>query len=311
MQTRPTPSAAALALLALVVLAAAGCVGTTDEPTGTARPTARAVPASPSTSPTPSPSVAAPSASATPSTPSTPSTASTASDPAAEADGCPPPHDERAALPAPTAEVLSTSNERFTRSPAGRPIDVGITLVEGDAAAERITATVRRHVEDLIAEWDGIVGPPGQDDADHPEPELQLQVSAVRLGTQLVSLELDGFQYLGGASGNAIADAWTFATATGTQLGLDDVGLDGDCLDELGELAADALQDQGVGMFEEAEADLRAGAVALHRWSVTDQHLRLHFPTYEVAPGAAGAPVAEIPLAKLREATGTPLGARG
>lgn len=296
---------AVFAVLALLAVAAAGCTGTAEDaspasPPPTADATAAPQPTS-SVSPSPAPSPS----------PSTEPTPAAAAGPDEDADGCPPPREDRATLPEPASEVPSTSNDRISESPAGRPIEVGLVVLEGGPAAQQVTTAVRRAVQDVIAEWDRATGPPSEDDGTRPPPELQLQVTTTRLGTQLVSFRMEGYQYLGGAAGDALADGWTFATATGDQLDLAEVGLDGPCSDELGGLAADALQAQGIGMFEEAEEELRAGEIPMGRWSVTDELLQLHFPEYVVAPGAAGAPTAEIPLSEVHEVTGTPLGASG
>lgn len=290
--------------LALLALAASGCVGTGDSPASPSQPPTAGATASPRPSPSGSASPTGPAPSPSPSP-----TPAAATGPAAQDDGCPPPGEERATLPDAAAELPSSSNERITESPAGRTIDVDLVVLEGGPAAAEVTAAVRAEVEALVAAWDEAAGPPSGDDGSRPQPELELDVTTTRLGRQLVSFQLDGYEYLGGASGNAIADGWTFATATGARLGLEDVGLGGACTDELGGLAADALQAQGVGMFDEAEAQLRAGEISLERWSVTDEQLQLHFPPYEVAPGAAGAPTATVALADVHAATGTPLGA--
>ena len=50
-------------------------------------------------------------------------------------------------------------------------------------------------------------------------------------------------------------------------------------------MTADALADQGIGMFDEGEQAVRRGEVSLEHWAVTDQQLRVHLPQYAIAPG--------------------------
>ena len=285
-------------LVAVLALATA-CTTGADEPGDgpddpSPDPSAATADPTPDDSPTPTTS---PTASPSPTTPATPPVP-------ADADGCPPAPDERAVLPAPADEPVTTSTEQVTESPAGRTIDVTVLEVAG-AAGPTITRDLRARVDELVARWDEAAGtaPEGA-----PAPELELEVTAARADETLTSVVLTGFEYLGGASGNEISGAVTYATATGTPLTLADVGLDGDCRDELGAALADDLVARGTGLFDEAEQALRAGEVAMDAWSVHDDGtFRVHFPPYEVAPGVAGAVTAVIDLDDVRTLTGTPL----
>lgn len=285
----------AAALLVLV-----GCTDTStdpdDGPTGSPPPTESPSPPTPTATPTASPS---PSPSASP------------TGPAAEADGCPPAHEARAAAPPAADAVPATDTRTITEAPSGREIDVTVVAVSSEGAAgEQITAALDQYIDVLIDRWDETAGPPPEEDDESgtPPAELQVRMTPARVDETVVSVVLEGFEYLGGASGNGLTDGWVFSTATGEGLGLEDVGLDGPCRDELGTLAADALAAEDVGMFEEAEAELRAGEIPMDRWSLHDGSLHLHFPAYELAPGAAGPLTAELDLATVRAATGTPLG---
>lgn len=292
-----TRRAVATAVVTLVV--ASGCSDGGNGPVEDDSPSA----ASPSPAVTPSPSpTAAP----------TPSPSPSPTGPAAEADGCPPERAERApALP--TADTVPTTATReITEAPSGRQIDITLVTVDtAGPAGEQITAALEQHVRQLIERWDETAGPPPDEDAEEegtPPPELQVQLLPARIDETVVSVVLEGYEYLGGASGNGLTDGWVFSTATGEELALADVGLDGPCLDELGDLAADALVAEDAGMFEEAESELRAGEVPMDRWSLHDGSLHVHFPPYELAPGAAGPLTAELDLAAVHAATGTPLG---
>lgn len=289
-----------VAVTAAMLLVAGGCSD-------------RAEPGADSTTP-PGP-VLSPTATA-PATPSATPAASPAASPAGpapEADGCPPAHEDRATTLPLADAVPTTATRQVTEAPSGREIDVTlVTVSTADAVGEQITTALEQHVEQLIEAWDETAGPPpGDDDEEEegtPQPELEVRLTPGRVDRTVVSVVMEGFEYLGGASGNGITDGWVFATATGDEVELADVGLDGPCLDELGTLAADALAAEDVGMFEEAEAALRAGKVSMDRWSLHDDALHVHFPAYELAPGAAGPLTAELDLAAVNAATGTPLG---
>ncbi len=296
--TRRTIAAAAVTLVV-----AGGCTDG-DDPSGggTTSPTAPAptatVSPTPTATPTPSPS---------------PSPSPAPAGPAPEADGCPPAHEDRATALGTAAAAPTTATREITEAPSGRQIDVTLVTVDTTGpTGEQITAALEQHVDRLIDQWDETAGPPPGDDADDeagtPQPELEVRLLPARVDETVVSVVLEGYEYLGGASGNGLTDGWVFSTATGEQLSLADVGLDGPCLDELGTLAADALVAEDAGMFEEAESALRAGEVSMDRWSLHDGSLQLHFPPYELAPGAAGPLTAELDLAAVHAATGTPLG---
>lgn len=293
-RTRRTAAAAAVTLVV-----AGGCTAGGDGPTdaGTTPP------ASPSPAVTLSPTpTARPTAAASPSP----------TGPAAQADGCPPAREDRAAALPIADDAPTTDTREITQAPNGRQIDVTLVTVNTTGpAGEQITATLEQHVQRLIDRWDETAGPPPDEDAEEgstPPLELQVQLLPARIDETVVSVVLEGYEYLGGASGNGLTDGWVFSTATGEDLSLADVGLGGPCLDELGDLAADALVAEDAGLFEEAETALRAGEVPMERWSLHDGSLHVHFPPYELAPGAAGALTAELDLAAVRAATGTPLG---
>lgn len=296
----PTPVVARRTVVAVAaaLVVVAGC---TDGSTAPGEDATASSPRTASPSPTP-PAIPSPSPSASP------------TGPAAEADGCPPPHEDRAAA-LPIADAVPTTDTRtITESPSGRQINVSLVTVSTQGAVgEQITGTLGQHVSTLIERWDETAGPPSEEDdeAGAPPPELDVLLTPARVDEVVVSVVLEGLEYLGGASGNGLTDAWVFSTATGEQIELADVGLDGPCLDELGTLAADALAAEDVGMFEEAEAELRAGEIPMDRWSLHDGSLHLHFPAYELAPGAAGPLTAQLDLATVRETTGTPLGSDG
>lgn len=296
----PTPTLTRRTVVAVVValVAVGGCSdgSTTPGEDPTASPS-RTASSTPTRTATPPPS---PSASPT--------------GPAAEADGCPPvPEDRAAALPTADAEP-TTDTRTITEAPSGRQIDVTlVTVSTHGAVGEQITTTLEQHVGMLIERWDETAGPPSEEDDEGgpPPPELEVLLTSARVDETVVSVVLEGFEYLGGASGSGLTDGWVFSTATGEELELADVGLDGPCLDELSTLAADALAAGDVGMFEEAEAELRAGEIPMGRWSLHDGSLHVHFPAYELAPGAAGPLTAKLDLAAVRETTGTPLGSDG
>lgn len=179
-----------------------------------------------------------------------------------------------------------------------------MATLEGGTGPD-VTAALRDSVDERIAAFDDAA-------ADMPaataDAELRIEVTLARVDERFVTAVLEGYRYTGGASGNALVDGWTFASATGAQLGLAEVGLDGACSDELGALVADALAARDVGLFEEADGALRAGEVDMGRWTLHDDTLAVHFAPYEVTPGVAGAVTARVSLSDLRTATGTPLG---
>lgn len=294
-----TRRAVAAAVVTLVV--ASGCSDSGNGPAEDDSPSA----ASPSPAVTLSPT---PTAAPTPS----PSPSPSPTGPPAEADGCPPERAERApALPTADA-VPTTATREITEAPSGRQVDVTlVTVSTPGVVGEQITAALEQHVQQLIERWDETAGPPPSEDAEEggtPPPELQVQLLPARIDETVVSVVLEGYEYLGGASGNGLTDGWVFSTATGEELALADVGLGGPCLDELGDLAADALVAEDAGLFEDAETALRAGEVPMERWSLHDGSLHVHFPPYELAPGAAGPLTATLDLAAVHVATGTPLG---
>lgn len=296
----PMPTHRTVVAFATALLVLGGCTDTSTAPDdgSTASPLPTESPSPPTATPTPPPS---------------PSPSPSPTGPAAEADGCPPAHEARATAP-PTADAAPATDTRtISEAPSGREIDVTLVTVSSEGAVgEQITATLDQHVDLLIERWDETAGPPPseeEDDEGGPPPELQVLLTPARVDETVVSVVLEGFEYLGGASGNGLTDGWVFSTETGEELELDDVGLEGPCLDELGTLAADALAAEDVGMFEEAEVELRAGEIPMDRWSLHEGSLHLHFPAYELAPGAAGPLTARLDLADVRAATGTPLGA--
>ena len=294
----------ATAVVALM-LVVAGC-GDTGGGDPTAGP---GTPPTPDGPPSPSAPSSTPPAASSP-TPAPPAPTASPTGPPAEADGCPPPRDERVG-PLPTADVVPrTTTRELTEAPSGREVDVTLLTVDtAGPAGRRISRTLDQHVGGLVEEWDAVVGAPSADGGDDgtPPPQLELRLTPTRLDTTVVSVGLEGYEYLGGASGTALADGWSFSTATGEELSLADVGIGPACLDELGTLAADALAAGDTGLFDEAESALRAGDVAMDRWSLQDDALLLHFPAYEVAPGAAGPVTAELDLAAVRAATGAPV----
>jgi len=233
--------------------------------------------------------------------------------PEAQADGCPPARADRAAA-LPVADAMPTTDTRqITEAPSGRQVDVTlVTVSTAGPAGEQISAALEQHVQRLLEQWDETAGPPAGEDSENgagpPPPELEVRLLPAQVDETVVSVVLKGFEYLGGASANGLTHGWVFSTATGEALALADVGLGGPCLDELGSLAADALVAEDAGMFEESESALRAGEISMDRWSLHDGSLHLHFPPYELAPGAAGPLTAELDLSAVRAATGTPLG---
>lgn len=105
-------------------------------------------------------------------------------------------------------------------------------------------------------------------------------------------------EYLGGANPNAFVTTFTFDTEDEELLALDDLFRAGtDYLNVVAPLAeADLRETYGDALFEEG---LQPVPENYENFNLTDDALVFTFDEYQVAPGAAGTPQAEVSLFQL------------
>ncbi len=128
--------------------------------------------------------------------------------------------------------------------------------------------------------------------------------SEVLQGVSTVSVVFTRYTYTGGANGMAEYATATADAASGSLLTLEDIFAEGvDPYTTLQPLAEAALTEElgDMAVPDMMTPGLEPVPANYKNWALTADSLNLYFDEYQVAPGAAGAPMVAIPLSELSD----------